>query len=141
MENIDNPNIKQEEDGQQNVSGNMYSYRDNNNSQVIQEGGAIRRSIGEGNPDLNNIQNNFGSGYGQNYINNGNVDIQYSQNIYYNSNNKSFSWETYLIFGLYSSLIGHSLNVFLIFVVLLTFHYDISLLNFEPSNIYLIFFT
>ena len=112
MENIDNPNIKQEEDGQQNVSGNMYSYRDNNNSQVIQEGGAIRRSIGEGNPDLNNIQNNFGSGYGQNYINNGNVDIQYSQNIYYNSNNKSFSWETYLIFGIIEALIIVLLAIF-----------------------------
>ena len=90
MDNIDNSNnIKQEENDQQNASGNMYSYRDNNN-QIMQEGEAIRRSIGEGNPNLNNIQNNFGSGYDKNYIYNGNVDIQYSQNIYYNSNNYCF---------------------------------------------------
>ena len=111
MDNTDNPNIKQEENGQQNVSGNMYSYRDNNN-QIIQEGGAIRRSIGEGNPNINYIQNNFGSGYGQSYINNGNVDIQYSQNIYYNSNNNSFSWEIYLLLGIIEALIIVLLAIF-----------------------------
>ena len=111
MDNTDNPNINQEENGQQNVSGNMYSYRDNNN-QIIQEGGAIRRSIGEGNPNINYIQNNFGSGYGQSYINNGNVDIQYSQNIYYNSNNNSFSWEIYLLLGIIEALIIVLLAIF-----------------------------
>ena len=112
MDNIDNSNnIKQEENDQQNASGNMYSYRDNNN-QIMQEGEAIRRSIGEGNPNLNNIQNNFGSGYNKNYINNGNVDIQYSQNIYYNSNNNSFSWETYFIIGFIEVLIIALLAIF-----------------------------
>lgn len=111
MDNIDDPNIKQEENGQQNASENMYSYRDNNN-QITQEGGAIRRSIGEGNPNLNNFQNNFGSGYAQNYINNGNVEIQYSQNNFYNSNNHSFSWETYLILGIIEVLIIVILAIF-----------------------------
>lgn len=111
---LNNPNINKEENSQQNASGNMYSYRDdNNNITNPQEAGAIRRSIGEGNPNINYAQNNIGGGYEQNYINNGNVGLQYSQEDYYNSNKKSLYWPTYLILGCIEGVIIVLLAVFL----------------------------
>ena len=112
---INNTNTKKDESGQQNMSGNMYSYRDNNNKNVIdnpQEAGAIRRSMGEGNPNINIIQNNIGGGYGQNYINNGDVGNHYSQENYYNSNKNSDFWVTYFILGCIEILIIIILAVF-----------------------------
>ena len=112
---INNTNTKKDESGQQNMSGNMYSYRDNNNKNVIdnpQEAGAIRRSMGEGNPNINIIQNNIGGGYGQNYINNGDVGNHYSQENYYNSNKNSDFWATYFILGCIEILIIIILAVF-----------------------------
>ena len=106
---------EKDESGQQNMSGNMYSYRDNNNKNVIdnpQEAGAIRRSMGEGNPNINIIQNNIGGGYGQNYINNGDVGNHYSQENYYNSNKNSDFWVTYFILGCIEILIIIILAVF-----------------------------
>ena len=112
---INNTNTKKDESGQQNMSGNMYSYRDNNNKNVIdnpQEAGAIRRSMGEGNPNINIIQNNIGGGYGQNYINNVDVGNHYSQENYYNSNKNSDFWVTYFILGCIEILIIIILAVF-----------------------------
>ena len=95
MKKENNQNINQDESEQQNASGNMYSYRDNNNPN-IQELGAIRRSIGEGNPNLDYIQNNRGLGYNQNYINNGNVEIQYSQSNNINPNHNTLFYLPYI---------------------------------------------
>ena len=48
----------QKPEGDQNVSGNMYSYReDNNDNDYQKETNAIRRSIGEGNPNQSPIPN------------------------------------------------------------------------------------
>ena len=41
------------------ISGNMYSYRDDITQNPPHESNAIRRSIGEGNPNLNPMMNNF----------------------------------------------------------------------------------
>ena len=95
MKKENNQNINQDESEQQNASGNMYSYRDNNNPN-IQELGAIRRSIGEGNPNLDYIQNNLGLGYNQNYINNGKVEIQYSQSNNINPNHNTLFYLPYI---------------------------------------------
>ena len=113
MKNSNNPNINQEE-SRNNYSGNMYSLHDdnNNNNQNIQETGAIRRSIGQGNPNIINIpQNNFGSGYEQNYENN-KPEYQYSQDNNYYSNHNSSYWFPYLILGCIEALIIIILSVF-----------------------------
>ena len=95
MNDLNNPDVKQEDSGQENASGNMYSYRDDN--QKAQETGAIRRSLGEGNPNVDFAQNNFGSGYNQNYVNNGEVGLQYSQQDNNNLDNNSSYYLTYII--------------------------------------------
>ena len=121
MENNDlhNPNIKKEEITQPNASENMYSYRDNNNNNNknnnnnnnnnnidnVQEAGAIRRSIGEGNPNINYPQNNIGTGYDQNYMNNDNIRIKNSQEKNSDSNEKSSYWVTYFFLGCIEVLI------------------------------------
>ena len=115
MSNSNNPNIIPEDSGQQNDSGNMYSYRDNN-SQEVKETGAIRRSIGEGNPNINYNQNNFGSGYLQNFNNSGNVAIQYNQEI--QNNNDSFFLLPYLIIGF--------IEIVIIIILAFLFYYKIK---------------
>ena len=62
----------QKPEGDQNVSGNMYSYReDNNDNDYQKETNAIRRSIGEGNPNqdpkIRNSQTNYVPNYVPNY--------------------------------------------------------------------------
>ena len=112
MDDPNNQNINQDETGPQDRTGNMYSYRDNNNIRNSFEGGAIRRSLGEGNPNINNMENNFGTGYGQNYINNGNVGIQYSQE---NNNiiiKRSIFWLTFLLIGIIEGIILVLLIIF-----------------------------
>ena len=124
---INNTNTKKDESGQQNMSGNMYSYRDNNNKNVIdnpQEAGAIRRSMGEGNPNINIIQNNIGGGYGQNYINNGDVGNHYSQENYYNSNKNSDFWVTYSILGCIEVLI----------IIILAFFFENKNITYNYNN-------
>ena len=111
--NNPNANNTNQEESRNNNSGNMYSYREdnNNNNQNIQEEGAIRRSIGQGNPNIINIpQNNIDSGYEQNYNKSG---YQYSQENYYNSNNNSFYWIPYLILGCAEAVILIILSIFL----------------------------
>ena len=113
MKNSNNPNINQEE-SRNNYSGNMYSFHDdnNNNNKNIQEAGAIRRSIGQGNPNIINIpQNNFGSGYEQNYENN-KPEYQYSQDNNYYAKDNSYYWFPYLILGCIEALIIIILSAF-----------------------------
>ena len=127
MENNDlnNPNIKKEDITQPNASENMYSYRDNNNNNNIdnaEEAGAIRRSIGEGNPNINYPQKDIGAGYGQNYINNINSGKQNSQQNYYDSNETSSYWVIYLFLGCIEILIIVLLAVF--FEIKIKFVYE-----------------
>ena len=103
MENQNIPGINIEDRTQQDATGNMYSYRDDN--QNVKETGAIRRSLGDNNPNADFPQNNFGSDNAQNYNNNGDVGLQYSQQDNDNSNTESSFWVTYLIFGIFEVVI------------------------------------
>ena len=68
-ENQNNPGGLEDNNTQQNNTENMYSYRDN--SQNIQESGAIRRSMGDVNPsNVNYFTNKFNS---KNNYNNNNI--------------------------------------------------------------------
>lgn len=111
MDNQNIPDINQEDRTQQDATGNMYSYRDDN--QNVQETRAIRRSLGDNNPNADFPQNNFGSGNIQNYNNNADVGLQYSQQDNDNSNTESSFWITYLIFGILEIVIIIILSVFL----------------------------
>ena len=122
MKKENNQNINQDENEQQNASGNMYSYRDNNNPN-IQEAGAIRRSMGEGNPNLDYIQNNLGFGYNQNYINNGNVEIQYSQSNNINPNYNILFYLPYILICI--------IELVIIVILCVFFEYKI---NFDDSD-------
>ena len=117
MKKENNQNINQDENEQQNASGNMYSYRDNNNPN-IQEAGAIRRSMGEGNPNFDYIQNNLGFGYNQNYINNGNVEIQYSQSNNINPNYNILFYLPYILICI--------IELVIIVILCVFFEYKIS---------------
>ena len=59
------PSIKQDSSAENNNSGNMYSYRDENNINNPKEleSGAIRRSIGEGNPNADFPKPSFNPAY------------------------------------------------------------------------------
>ena len=105
MYNQNIPDINQEDRTQQDGDGNMYSYRDDN--QNVKETGAIRRSLGDNNPNAGFPQNNFGSDNVQNYNNNGGVGLQYSQQDINNSSIETTSsfWVTYLIFGIFEIVI------------------------------------
>ena len=111
MDNQNIPDINQEDRTQQDATGNMYSYRDDN--QNVKETGAIRRSLGDNNPNADFPQNNFGSDNVQNYNNNGDVGLQYSQQDNGNSSNESSFWVTYLIFGIFELVIMIILCIFL----------------------------
>ena len=125
MKKENNQNINQDENEQQNASGNMYSYRDNNNPN-IQEAGAIRRSMGEGNPNLDYIQNNLGFGYNQNYINNGNVEIQYSQSNNINPNYNILFYLPYILICI--------IELVIIVILCVFFEYKISFDNDQFDN-------
>ena len=117
MYNQNIPDINQEDRTQQDGDGNMYSYRDDN--QNVKETGAIRRSLGDNNPNADFPQNNFGSDNAQNYNNNGGVGLQYSQQDINNSSieSTSFFWVTYLIFGIFEVVIIIILCFFLEFKI------------------------
>ena len=104
MLNPNLPEIKQEDSSQHNNTGNMYSYQDdnriNNPNELVT--GAIRRSIGEGNPNAfypkpsynpEFIQNNF------NHINNNDVQIRQSLSDNNISNDSFLKWVPLIIFG------------------------------------------
>ena len=110
-------NLNKEDNSQQNNTGNMYSYQDDNNNinnQNELEAGAIRRSLGQGNPNANYSQPYYNPEYNQNpndmNINGGNVEIGQSQtynnnfNNSNNSNNSFIEWVPYIIFGCFEIL-------------------------------------
>ena len=101
MNEMNNQSKKQDETGLNNISGNMYSYRDdnNNNNQNATVGEAIRRSIQEGNPNIDRNQNNYATGYEQNNNING---FQQQINI---SEKNSLYWITFLIIGFFEVII------------------------------------
>lgn len=111
MDNQNLPDINQEDGTQQDATGNMYSYRDDN--QNVKETGAIRRSLGDNNPNADFPQNNFGSDNVQNYNYNGDVGLQYSQQDNDNLIPESSFWVTYLIFGCIEAVIIVILGFFL----------------------------
>lgn len=91
-------NLNKEDNSQQNNTGNMYSYQDDNNNinnQNELEAGAIRRSLGQGNPNANYSQPYYNPEYNQNpndmNINGGNVEIGQSQTYNNNFNNSNNS--------------------------------------------------
>lgn len=107
MSEFNNPNLKQEGNVHQDVSGNMYSYRDennNNNQNIQEEGGAIKRSLGEGNPNADMVPNYYIPRYGPNFNNetgNGNPYYQQNNNM---SNNNSLYWLPFIIIGCFEIL-------------------------------------
>ena len=116
-------NKKEDESGNNNNSGNMYSYRDDNNNNINQNatvGEAIRRSIQQGNPNIDRNQNNYGGGYEHNY--NNNINYYQQQNNF--SNNNSY-WLTFSIIGFFEVLIFILLAVF-IDQEKIKFEYEIS---------------
>ena len=128
MKESNNPNLKQEGNANPDVSGNMYSYRDenNNNNQNIQEGGAIRRSLGEGNPTTDMLQNDFISRYGQNFnYEAGKGNPYYQQNNNMLNNNSSY-WPSFIIIGCFEVL------AIILLAVLFekVFKYDLNILDY-----------
>jgi len=113
------PSIKQDSSAENNNSGNMYSYRDENNINNPKEleSGAIRRSIGEGNPNTNFPKSSFNPGYEPNYINNNPVPIKYSQNLNDNTDNSILNWAFCLIFGI--------VEILMIILIAIFFKWDI----------------
>ena len=87
---------------QNNNTGNMYSYKDDNNINNPNEfqGGAIRRSLGDGNPNAVYPQ----PVYNPRYSNNNNINNSYNNNQFQANNNNSdddsfLKWVPYIIFG------------------------------------------
>ena len=113
------PSIKQDSSAENNNSGNMYSYRDENNINNPKEleSGAIRRSIGEGNPNTNFPKSSFNPGYEPNYINNNPVPIKYSKNLNDNTDNSILNWAFCLIFGI--------VEILMIILIAIFFKWDI----------------
>ena len=107
MEDSNNPDGNQEVNIRQNndITDNMYSYRDDNQNNH-ESGGAIRRSLGDVNPiNSQKYNNQFGStnNINENNINNNNHNHIDQFNISEKSsegNQKSnLFWVTYLILG------------------------------------------
>ena len=104
MYNPNLPEIKQEDSSQQNNTGNMYSYKDDNNINNPNElvTGAIRRSIGDGNPNTFYPKPSYNPEFAQdniNDINNNNVPIRQSHLDDNISNNSFLKWVPSIIFG------------------------------------------
>ena len=125
---MQDPNLQKingENSSQQNKSGNMYSYKDDNNINNPNEleAGAIRRSIGNGNPNSPFPIPNF---------NEGKVEIRQSP-IYYDSNTNSFlDWVSYIIFG--------CVEILMIILIGCLFNWDLRndpkyYYVYEPENI------
>ena len=103
---MENPNLPQvkEDSSQHNNTGNMYSYKDDNNINNPNElvTGAIRRSIGDGNPNAFYPKPSYNPDFNQNNINNiNNNDVQIRQSLsdYNISNNSFLKWVPLIIFG------------------------------------------
>lgn len=96
---IGNERKQEENSGQQNQSGNMYSYREDN--KYPQETGAMRRSIGEGNPNAGR-EGFYEQGHPSNYINKGRdfgVPQSQLQYIPQNKNAIPANWLFYAVFA------------------------------------------
>ena len=103
---MENPNLPQvkEDSSQHNNTGNMYSYKDDNNINNPNElvTGAIRRSIGDGNPNAFYPKPSYNPDFNQNNINNiNNNDVQIRQSLSDDniSNNSFLKWVPLIIFG------------------------------------------
>ena len=100
-----------ENNSQQNKSGNMYSYKDDNNINNPNEleAGAIRRSIGNGNPNAPFPNQNY---------NEGKVEIRQYPIYNDNSNSNSFlDWVPNIIFG--------SIEILMIILIGCLFNWDL----------------
>ena len=96
------PNIKNDDSSQQNNTGNMYSYHDDNNINNPKEieQGAIRRSLGEGNPNAEYPPQYYQHPYNVNNVNNTNNNgVEIIQNNVYNntSNNTFLNWIPFIL--------------------------------------------
>ena len=128
---MSNPNLPQTnpENSKQNISGNMYSYKNDNNiiNNPNEFGTAIRRSIGSGNPN-----NDFPKiNYEQNYINGGEIPIKQSQSNYIGQNHPFLNWVPYIIFG--------CVEILMIILIGCLFKWDIrnsQLYSLPPSSKY-----
>ena len=95
MMESNNSDNKSNEQNNQTISENMYSYRGtNNNNNNVNETGAIRRSIGDQNPNNNIPQINLDNQYEPKYIKNGS---NYRNNFPENDNLFNYSW--IIVFG------------------------------------------
>lgn len=103
MNNSNLPNVNQENSSQHNNTGNMYSYKDDNdiNNPKELEAGAIRRSLGEGNPNAVFHQPSYNPAqYAQNNIYEGNEKIMQNQINNSDSKNPYLKLIPYFIFGI-----------------------------------------
>lgn len=120
------PPINQESNEEQ-KSGNMYSYNDDvsnsNNQKGFENGGAIRRSLGEGNPNADFAQPNYNNEIKRNTINNEPVKIVESQ--YYDNNNENNSYNSILNWTY--CMIYIIIETILILFIGLVFKYDMRL--------------
>ena len=116
------PNVKNEDSSQQNNTGKMYSYHDDNNINNPKEfeQGAIRRSLGEGNPYAEYPPQYYQQPYNVNNINNiNNNGVEIIQNnVYSNTSNNTFlNWVPFIVFC--------SIEVILIILIGCCFKWDI----------------
>lgn len=116
------PPINQESNEEQ-KSGNMYSYNDdvsNTNNHKEYENGAIRRSLGEGNPNVDFALPNYNQEIKRNTFNNEPVKIVNSQ--YYDNNNENYTFNTLLNWTY--CMIYIIIETLLILFIGLVFKYD-----------------
>lgn len=92
------PEVRPSDNSQHNNTGNMYSYKDDNNinNQNEFETGAIRRSLGDGNPNAPFPQQYSKNNNINNSIPNNQFQYRYDNN---NSNNYFLKWVPLIIFG------------------------------------------
>ena len=107
MYNPNLPEIKQEDSSQNNNTGNMYTYKDDNNINNPNElaTGAIRRSLGERNPNAFYPNPSYNPEFSKNNINNNDVQIRQSISDENISNNSFLNWIPSIIFSCVEILI------------------------------------
>ena len=135
MEDSNIPDENQEDNIRQNNdnTGNMYSYRDDN-QKVQESGGAIRRSMGDVNPSNSQKYNNkFGSNNNINEINinnyNNNIDqFNISEKSSEENQNSNLFWIPYLILGCVEGAI------ILALALLMEYQYHIDTCHYENNN-------
>ena len=129
MNNPNQPNINQENSSQHNNTGNMYSYKDDNdiNNPNELEAGAIRRSLGEGNPNAFFHQPSYNQAqFEQNNINEDNGKIMQYQINDNKLNHPFIKLIPFIIFG--------CIEIIIIILIATLFKWDIR--N-DPENFYL----